>query len=118
MAGLIAGSQRFWLLTCALPTIAFPLVLAALDTAYDDGLRNQLLVWLLALPVFWQFLYAQRHSALLRLGSRSPRSRDGGGDSGLCSPDAASTDSVTSLCRHQVSPAAWTGSMRRGSGCR
>jgi low temperature requirement protein LtrA len=68
VAGLIGGAQRFWLLTCALPTVAFPLVLAALDTAYDDGLRNQLLVWLLALPVFWQFLYAQRHSALLALG--------------------------------------------------
>ena len=70
VAGLIAGSQRFWLLTCALPTMAFPLVLAALDTAYDDGLRNQLLVWLLAIPVFWQFLYAQRHSALLSLGQQ------------------------------------------------
>jgi hypothetical protein len=48
--------------------MAFPLVLAAVDTAYDDGLRNQLLVWLLTVPVLWQFLYAQRHSALLKLG--------------------------------------------------
>jgi low temperature requirement protein LtrA len=68
VAGLIAGTERFWLLTCALPTIAFPLVLAAVDTAYDDGLRNQVLVWLLIVPVLWQFLYAQRHSALLSLG--------------------------------------------------
>jgi hypothetical protein len=47
---VIGGAPRFWLLTCALPTIAFPLVLAAVDTAYDDGLRNQLLGWLLAVP--------------------------------------------------------------------
>jgi low temperature requirement protein LtrA len=68
VAGWIAGTQRFWLLTCALPAAAFPLLLAAVDTAYDDPVRNQLLVWLLALPVVWQFGYAQRHSALLYLG--------------------------------------------------
>src|SRR5262249_27164204 len=47
VAGWIGGTQRFWLLTCALPTVAFPLVLAAIDTAYDDGLRSQALIWLL-----------------------------------------------------------------------
>jgi hypothetical protein len=32
----------------------------------------QLLVWLLALPVLWQFLYDQRSDALLSLRNREP----------------------------------------------
>jgi low temperature requirement protein LtrA len=71
VAGLLAGTQSFWLWTCALPTVAFPLVLAGLDSVYHDGLRDQLLIWLLAVPVFWQFLYAQRHSTLLTLARES-----------------------------------------------
>jgi low temperature requirement protein LtrA len=67
-AGMLGGTGRFWLLSCALPTVAFPLALAGVAASREDGLGNALLIWLLALPVGWQFLYAQRHSALLRLG--------------------------------------------------
>jgi len=72
VAGLLGGTGRFWLLTCALPTVAFPLVVAAVAASLEDGLRNPLLIWLLALPLFWQFLYAQRHSELLRVGAIAP----------------------------------------------
>jgi low temperature requirement protein LtrA len=72
VAGLVGGTGRFWLLSCALPTVAFPLVVAAIGSVLDDGLRNPLLIWLLALPLLWQFLYAQRHSELLRIGAMAP----------------------------------------------
>jgi low temperature requirement protein LtrA len=72
IAGLLGGTGRFWLLSCALPTVAFPLVVAAVATSVEDGVGNPLLLWLLALPVGWQFLYAQRHSALLSVGKLSP----------------------------------------------
>lgn len=68
VGGLLGGTGRFWLLSCALPTIIFPVVVASIWSSVDDGLANPLLIWLLALPVGWQFLYAQRHSALLSLG--------------------------------------------------
>jgi hypothetical protein len=68
LAGLLGGTGRFWLVSCALPTIAFPFVVGAVSASMADGLPNPLLIWLLALPVFWQFVYAQRHSALLSLG--------------------------------------------------
>jgi low temperature requirement protein LtrA len=67
VAGLIGGTCRFWLLSCALPTVLFPLLLAAVAASLEDGISSRLLIWLLALPVGWQFLYAQRHSALLAL---------------------------------------------------
>jgi low temperature requirement protein LtrA len=72
IAGLLGGTGRFWLLSCALPTVLFPLVVAAVAASLEDGLRNPLLIWLLALPLFWQFLYAQRHSELLRVGAIAP----------------------------------------------
>jgi len=72
IAGLLGGTGRYWLLTCALPTAAFPLVVAAVAASLEDGLRSPLLIWLLALPLFWQFLYAQRHSELLRVGRLAP----------------------------------------------
>jgi len=52
--------------------VAFPLVVAGVAASLEDGLRNPLLIWLLALPLFWQFLYAQRHSELLRMGKVAP----------------------------------------------
>jgi low temperature requirement protein LtrA len=72
LAGLLGGTGRFWLLSCALPTVVFPLVLAAVTTSLDHGLSDAVLIWLLALPVGWQFLYAQRTSALLSLGKLQP----------------------------------------------
>jgi low temperature requirement protein LtrA len=72
IAGLLGGAGRFWLLSCVLPTVVFPLVVAAVASSLDNGLPDQLLIWLLALPVGWQFLFAQRHSALLGLGKLSP----------------------------------------------
>jgi low temperature requirement protein LtrA len=71
VAGLLGGTGRFWLLSCALPTVAFPLLLAAVASGLEDGVADALLIWLLALPLGWQFLYAQRHSELLRLGKLS-----------------------------------------------
>jgi hypothetical protein len=38
-------------------------------------MADQWLIWLLAVPVGWQFLYAQRHSALLSLGKIQPSER-------------------------------------------
>ena len=52
--------------------VVFPLALAAVASSLDDGIGNAPLIWLLALPVGWQLLYAQRHSALLSLGKLSP----------------------------------------------
>ncbi|HEX4686268.1 MAG TPA: low temperature requirement protein A [Nocardioides sp.] len=68
VAGLIGGTGRFWLLSCALPTMVFPLLVAAVAASLEDGMPNQWLIWLLAVPVGWQFAYAQRHSALLSIG--------------------------------------------------
>lgn len=68
VGGVLGGTGRFWLLSCALPTVVFPLLVAGVAASLEDGMPNQWLIWLLALPVAWQFLYAQRHSALLRLG--------------------------------------------------
>jgi low temperature requirement protein LtrA len=69
LGGILGGTGRFWLLSCALPTVVFPLVVAAVDASLDDGLRDPWLIWLLAAPVAWQFAYAQRHSELLRIGT-------------------------------------------------
>jgi low temperature requirement protein LtrA len=68
IGGVIGGTGRFWLLSCALPTVVFPLLVAEVAGAMPEGMPNQWLIWLLAAPVGWQFLYAQRHSALLSLG--------------------------------------------------
>jgi low temperature requirement protein LtrA len=68
VGGIIGGTGRFWLYSCALPTVVFPMLVAAVAASLEEGLPNQWLIWLLALPVAWQFLYAQRHSELLRLG--------------------------------------------------
>jgi hypothetical protein len=68
IGGVIGGTGRFWLLSCALPTVFFPLIVAEIAASFDGGMPSQWLIWLLAAPVAWQFLYAQRHSALLRLG--------------------------------------------------
>ena len=68
VGGLLGGTGRFWLLSCALPTVVFPLLVAAVASSVEDGLGDPLLIWLLAAPVAWQFLYAQRHSELLRIG--------------------------------------------------
>jgi low temperature requirement protein LtrA len=68
VGGVLGGTGRFWVLSCALPTVVFPLLLAGVAAALDGDLSNQLLIWLLAVPVGWQFLYAQRHSELLSLG--------------------------------------------------
>jgi low temperature requirement protein LtrA len=72
VAGLLGGTGRFWLLSCALPTVAFPLALATVASSLEDGIGDALLIWLLALPLGWQFLYAQRHSELLSLGQLDP----------------------------------------------
>ena len=45
-------------------------VVAAAPSCPRQG--PQILVWLLALPVLWQFLYAQRSDALLSLRNREP----------------------------------------------
>lgn len=50
IAGLIGGTGRFWLLSCALPTMIFPLVVAAIAASLHDGLGDPLLIWLLASP--------------------------------------------------------------------
>lgn len=72
IGGVLGGTGRFWLLSCALPTVLFPLLVAEVAAALEDGLPNQWLIWLLAVPVAWQFLYAQRHSELLKLGKIRP----------------------------------------------
>ncbi len=68
VGGLLGGAGRFWLLSCALPTVVFPLLVAAVAASLEDGIGDPVLIWLLALPVGWRFLYAQRHSELLRIG--------------------------------------------------
>ena len=72
VAGLLGHAPRFWVWSCALPAVAFPLVLGVIGSARTIGQGPQLLVWLLALPVLWQFLYAQRSDALLSLRNREP----------------------------------------------
>ncbi len=72
VAGLLGHAPRFWVWSCALPAIAFPLALGVIGSAWTIGQGPQLLVWLLALPVLWQFLYAQRSDALLSLRKREP----------------------------------------------
>ncbi len=72
VAGLLGHAPRFWVWSCAMPAVAFPLVLGVIGSAWTIGQRPQLLVWLLALPVLWQFLYAQRSDALLSLRKREP----------------------------------------------
>src|SRR5262245_52964405 len=54
IAGLLGRTGRFWLLSCALPAVAFPLVVAAVASSLEDSLRSPLLIWLLAVPVVWQ----------------------------------------------------------------
>jgi low temperature requirement protein LtrA len=73
VAGLLGHAPRFWVWSCALPAIAFPLLLGVIGSVWTIGQGPQLLVWLLALPVLWQFLYAQRSDALLSLRKREPR---------------------------------------------
>jgi low temperature requirement protein LtrA len=73
VGGILGGTGRFWLLSCALPTAVFPLLVAVLASSLSDGLGDPVLIWLLAAPVGWQFLYAQRHSELLRIGSLPAR---------------------------------------------
>jgi low temperature requirement protein LtrA len=72
VAGLLGHAPRFWVWSCALPAVAFPLVVGVIGSAWTIGRGPQLLVWLLALPVLWQFLYAQRSDALLSLRKREP----------------------------------------------
>ena len=72
VAGLLGHAARFWVWSCALPAVAFPLALGVIGSAWTIGQGPQLLVWLLALPVLWQFLYAQRSDALLSLRKREP----------------------------------------------
>jgi hypothetical protein len=72
VAGLLGHAPRFWMWSCALPAVAFPLLLGVIGSAWTIGQGPQLLVWLLALPVLWQFLYAQRSDALLSLRKREP----------------------------------------------
>lgn len=52
------------------PRAGLPLHLASTGILHN-GLADPLLIWLLTLPVAWQFLYAQRHNALLRIGKRT-----------------------------------------------
>jgi low temperature requirement protein LtrA len=73
VGGILGGTGRFWLLSCALPTVVFPLLVAVLASSLTGGLGDPVLIWLLAAPVGWQFLYAQRHSELLRIGSLPAR---------------------------------------------
>jgi low temperature requirement protein LtrA len=67
VAGLLGHAQRHWIWSCAVPAVAFPLLLGVVGSVGTIGHRPQLLVWLLTLPVLWQFLYAQRRDALLTL---------------------------------------------------
>jgi low temperature requirement protein LtrA len=71
IAGILGHASRFWLWSCAVPAVAFPLVLGLLWGTWGFSPRPQLLVWLLTLPVLWQFLYAQRSDALLSLRTRT-----------------------------------------------
>jgi low temperature requirement protein LtrA len=71
VAGLLGHASRQWLLGWALPGTAYPLVLAlGLDLAHVHP-ANAGLIWLLVLPVVWQYLYAQRNAALAALRTRS-----------------------------------------------
>jgi low temperature requirement protein LtrA len=70
VAGLLGRAPSFWVWSCALPAVAFPLLLGVIGSVWSVGHRPQLLVWLLTLPVLWQFLYAQRSDALLTLRAR------------------------------------------------
>ncbi len=72
VAGLLGHAPRFWVWSCAVPAVGFPLVLGVVGSVWTIGRGPQLLVWLLALPVLWQFLYAQRSDALLSLRKREP----------------------------------------------
>jgi len=72
VAGLLGHAPPFWVWSCALPAVGFPLVLGVVGSVWTIGRGPQLLVWLLALPVLWQFLYAQRSDALLSLRKREP----------------------------------------------
>jgi low temperature requirement protein LtrA len=72
VAGLLGHAPPFWVWSCAVPAVGFPLVLGVVGSVWTIGRGPQLLVWLLALPVLWQFLYAQRSDALLSLRKREP----------------------------------------------
>jgi low temperature requirement protein LtrA len=69
VAGVLGRAPRFWLWSCAVPAVAFPVLVGLVGSVWSLGSRPQLLVWLLTLPVLWQFLYAQRTDALLSLRS-------------------------------------------------
>jgi len=51
--------------------VAFSLLIGVVGSLWTIGHHPQLLVWLLILPVLWQFLYAQRSDAPLTLRSRA-----------------------------------------------
>ena len=72
VAGLLGHAPSYWVWSCALPAVAFPLLLGVIGSVWTIGHRPQVLVWLLTLPVLWQFLYAQRSDALLTLRKQEP----------------------------------------------
>ena len=41
VGGIIGGTGRFWLLSCALPTVVFPLLVAAVAAAHAGGLATR-----------------------------------------------------------------------------
>ena len=67
----IACWTWFWVWTCAVPAVGFTVLVGVAGSLWTLGDHPQLLVWILILPVLWQFLYAQRCDALLALRSRA-----------------------------------------------
>ena len=72
VAGLLGRAPAFWVWSCAVPALVFPLLLGVIGSFSTLGHHAQGLVWLLTLPVLWQFLFAQRSDALLALRQRPP----------------------------------------------
>ena len=70
VAGLLGRAPAFWVWSCAVPALVFPLLLGVIGSVWTIGHHAQGLVWLLTLPVLWQFLFAQRSDALLALRQR------------------------------------------------
>lgn len=71
VAGLLGRAPSFWIWGCAVPAVAFSLLVGVVWSIWTIDRRPQLLIWILILPVAWQFLYAQRSDALLTLRSRT-----------------------------------------------
>jgi low temperature requirement protein LtrA len=71
VAGLLGRAPAFWVWTCAVPAVGFTVLVGVAGSLWTLGDHPQLLVWILILPVLWQFLYAQRSDALLALRSRA-----------------------------------------------